>query len=59
MSDDLQGGGGSGSVKNITYDNMRIDNVDWSIEVTRCYGQKNQTLCNEFPVFPSLAILMD
>ncbi|RJE26348.1 Exo-polygalacturonase [Aspergillus sclerotialis] len=49
MSDDLQGGGGSGSVKNITYDNMRIDNVDWSIEVTQCYGQKNQTLCNEFP----------
>lgn len=50
MGEDLQGGGGSGSVKNITYDGMRIDNVDWAIEVTQCYGQKNQTLCNKYPV---------
>ncbi|CAG8321155.1 unnamed protein product [Penicillium nalgiovense] len=49
MSTDLQGGGGSGLVKNITYDGMTVDNVDYAIKVTQCYGQKNLTLCNEFP----------
>lgn len=50
MSADLQGGGGLGSVQNITYDMMTIENVDWAIEVTQCYGQSNMTLCNEYPV---------
>lgn len=50
MSEDLQGGGGLGAVSNITYDKMYIENVDWAIEVTQCYGQKNLTLCNEHPV---------
>lgn len=36
-------------VKNITYDTMFIDNVDYAIEVDQCYGQKNLTLCLEFP----------
>ena len=49
LSGDLQGGGGSGSVKNITYDTMHITNVDYAIEVTQCYGQKNLTLCFEYP----------
>lgn len=49
LSTDLQGGGGSGNVQNITYDTMFVDNVDWAIELTQCYGQKNQTLCNEYP----------
>ncbi|CAG7954195.1 unnamed protein product [Penicillium salamii] len=49
LSTDLQGGGGSGLVKNITFDGMTIDNVDYAIEVTQCYGQKNLTLCNEYP----------
>ncbi|KAL5363878.1 putative exopolygalacturonase X [Aspergillus floccosus] len=49
MSEDLQGGGGGGAVSNITYDQMYIENVDWAIEVTQCYGQKNQTLCNQYP----------
>ncbi|RAL16148.1 putative extracellular exo-polygalacturonase [Aspergillus homomorphus CBS 101889] len=49
LSEDLQGGGGSGRVQNVTYDTAYIDNVDWAIEVTQCYGQKNLTLCNEFP----------
>ncbi|KAL4927563.1 putative extracellular exo-polygalacturonase [Aspergillus undulatus] len=49
MSEDLQGGGGLGSVSNITYDEMYIENVDWAIEITQCYGQKNLTLCNEYP----------
>lgn len=37
-------------MKNIVYDMMTIDNVDYAIEVTQCYGQKNLTLCNEYPV---------
>ena len=52
LSTDLQGGGGFGSVKNITYDTMTINNVDYAIEVTQCYGQKILTLCNEYPVCP-------
>ncbi|KAF2469138.1 pectin lyase-like protein [Lindgomyces ingoldianus] len=49
LSGDLQGGGGLGSVFNITYDTMKISNVDYAIEITQCYGQKNLTLCNQFP----------
>jgi galacturan 1,4-alpha-galacturonidase len=49
LSGDLQGGGGSGAVSNITYDTMAISNVDYAIEITQCYGQKNLTLCNQFP----------
>ncbi|KAF2186461.1 glycoside hydrolase family 28 protein [Zopfia rhizophila CBS 207.26] len=49
LSGDLQGGGGLGSVTNITYDTMAISNVDYAIEITQCYGQKNLTLCNQFP----------
>lgn len=49
LSGDLQGGGGSGRVNNITYDTMSVTNADYAIEVTQCYGQKNLTLCNEFP----------
>jgi len=49
LSGDLQGGGGSGAVKNITYDTMQLSNVDYAIEITQCYGQKNITLCNQFP----------
>ncbi|KAJ4351863.1 Exopolygalacturonase [Didymosphaeria variabile] len=49
LSDDLQGGGGLGAVSNITYDGMILSNVDYAIEITQCYGQKNLTLCNEFP----------
>lgn len=47
LSGDLQGGGGSGAVQNITYDTMVLSNVDYAIEITQCYGQKNITLCNE------------
>ncbi|KKK21829.1 hypothetical protein P175DRAFT_0443178 [Aspergillus ochraceoroseus IBT 24754] len=49
LSEDLQGGGGLGSVSNITYDKMYVENVDWAIEVTQCYGQSNLTLCNKYP----------
>lgn len=47
LSGDLQGGGGSGAVSNITYDGMVLSNVDYAIEITQCYGQKNLTLCNQ------------
>lgn len=49
LSGDLQGGGGTGRVNNITYDTMSIDNVDYAVEITQCYGQKNLTACNEYP----------
>ncbi|KAF1952874.1 pectin lyase-like protein [Byssothecium circinans] len=49
LSGDLQGGGGSGAVSNITYDGMTISNVDYAIQITQCYGQRNLTLCNQFP----------
>ena len=49
LSGDLQGGGGSGRVNNVTYDTMFIDNVDYAIEVDQCYGQSNLTLCLEYP----------
>ena len=49
LSGDLQGGGGSGRVNNITYEDFLVDNVDNAIQVTQCYGQRNFTLCKEFP----------
>ncbi|OCL05527.1 glycoside hydrolase family 28 protein [Glonium stellatum] len=49
LSGDLQGGGGTGAVSNVTYDTMKITNVDYAIEITQCYGQKNLTLCNQYP----------
>ena len=49
LSGDLQGGGGTGHVKNVKYRNYEITNVDYAIEVTQCYGQSNLTLCNEYP----------
>ncbi|KAI1261522.1 polygalacturonase [Xylariaceae sp. FL1019] len=45
----LSGGGGSGYVKNITYENYHSINNDWAIEVNQCYGQSNQTLCELYP----------
>ncbi|KAM0326697.1 hypothetical protein ACHAQA_006568 [Verticillium albo-atrum] len=45
----LSGGGGSGYVENVTYDGLFNTNNDWAIELTQCYGQKNLTLCNEYP----------
>lgn len=50
FQDNLNGGGGLGYVKNVTYDMFYHENNDRAITITQCYGQKNQTLCNEFPV---------
>jgi galacturan 1,4-alpha-galacturonidase len=33
----VDSGGGSGYVKNVTYDTVHINSVDWAIEVTGCY----------------------
>ncbi|TRX98562.1 hypothetical protein FHL15_000636 [Xylaria flabelliformis] len=45
----LSGGGGSGYVKNITYEKYESTNNDWAIEVNQCYGQSNKTLCELYP----------
>ncbi|GFF57893.1 probable exopolygalacturonase X [Aspergillus udagawae] len=45
----LNGGGGSGYVNNVTYDGFFNANNDWAIELTQCYGQNNLTLCNQYP----------
>lgn len=45
----LNGGGGLGHVRNVTYDTLHSINNDRAITITQCYGQKNQTLCQEFP----------
>lgn len=50
FQDLLNGGGGLGRVRNVTYHTFYHDNNDRAITITQCYGQKNQTLCNEFPV---------
>lgn len=49
MSPDLQGGGGSGRVRNITYEDVTVDNVDYALQITQCYGQRNLSLCQEHP----------
>lgn len=49
LSGDLQGGGGTGTVSNITFDTMYINNVDYAIQIDQCYGQDNTTLCLEYP----------
>ncbi|KAH7372208.1 extracellular exo-polygalacturonase-like protein [Cadophora sp. MPI-SDFR-AT-0126] len=45
----LSGGGGRGLVRNVTYDGMWLDNVDYGLTITQCYGQDNETLCFEHP----------
>ncbi|KAG6030429.1 hypothetical protein E4U41_000098 [Claviceps citrina] len=45
----LSGGGGSGHVRNVTYDTFYSASNDWAVEVTQCYGTKNLTLCHENP----------
>lgn len=55
FQDLLNGGGGLGRVRNVTYDTFYHDNNDRAITITQCYGQKNQSICSEFPV--CLAVL--
>lgn len=48
----LDGGGGAGHVKNVTYQILRNENNNWAIEINQCYGQSNTTLCELYPVSP-------
>ncbi|KAM0155250.1 hypothetical protein ACHAQE_006850 [Botrytis cinerea] len=41
-------GGGSGVVRNITYDKMSVSSVDYAIELTSCYMQTTAN-CNAYP----------
>jgi len=49
-SANLKGGGGSGSVRNVTYDGLWLDNVDYGITITQCYGQDDEEECFKHPV---------
>lgn len=46
----LNGGGGWGRVKNVTWDRFFNGGNDRAITITQCYGQKNQSLCYQYPV---------
>lgn len=46
----LNGGGGSGYVRNVTYDGLYNYDNTWAIEINQCYGQSNATLCELYPV---------
>lgn len=45
----MNSGGGSGYVKNVVYDTFDVQNVDWAIEVTGCYTEKNAAACAARP----------
>ncbi|KAF3764846.1 family 28 glycoside hydrolase, partial [Cryphonectria parasitica EP155] len=45
----LDGGGGSGYVRNVTYQILNNTDNTWAIEVNQCYGQSNETLCELYP----------
>ncbi|CAK7236998.1 hypothetical protein SBRCBS47491_009827 [Sporothrix bragantina] len=42
-------GGGSGYVRNITYEKMTVHNNDQVVALTQCYGVSDQSVCNEYP----------
>lgn len=46
----LTGGGGRGLVRNVTYDGMFLDNVDYGLTITQCYGQDDEEECFRHPV---------
>ncbi|KAF1362507.1 extracellular exo-polygalacturonase-like protein [Lizonia empirigonia] len=45
----LTGGGGRGLVRNMTYDGMVLDNVDYGLTITQCYGQDDEDECFKHP----------
>lgn len=49
-SGNLVGGGGRGLVQNVTYDTMWLDNVDYGLTITQCYGQDDEEECFKHPV---------
>ncbi|KAK7702698.1 hypothetical protein SLS57_011249 [Botryosphaeria dothidea] len=48
-SANLVGGGGTGLVRNVTYDTMWLDNVDYGLTITQCYGQDDEEECFKHP----------
>lgn len=54
-SQSLTGGGGRGLVRNVTYDGMFLDNVDYGLTITQCYGQDDEEECFKHPVSLALA----
>ncbi|KAI5303320.1 hypothetical protein KEM56_007674 [Ascosphaera pollenicola] len=45
-------GGGTGHVKNVTYENIHNNGNEWGIEITQCYalkGHNTQDTCNKHP----------
>lgn len=46
----LTGGGGRGLVRNVTFDGMFLDNVDYGLTITQCYGQDDEEECFRHPV---------
>ncbi|KAI9150822.1 Exopolygalacturonase X-2 [Paramyrothecium foliicola] len=45
----LGGGGGSGYVRNVTYERFHNDNNDGAIKIDQCYGERNATRCALYP----------
>jgi galacturan 1,4-alpha-galacturonidase len=45
----LDSGGGNGFVRNVTYDELTVTNVDWAIEVTGCYTVSDLADCASRP----------
>lgn len=50
------GGGGVGFVRNVTYEDFRVDNNDAALKIDQCYGAINASQCL---LFPSTMILED
>jgi galacturan 1,4-alpha-galacturonidase len=42
-------GGGTGRVRNVTYDLFHVQNDDYAIEINQCYGQNNLIACRQSP----------
>jgi galacturan 1,4-alpha-galacturonidase len=59
FQENLNGGGGLGYVRNVTYDGFYNENNDNAITITQCYGQSNQTLCNEHPVRTHVVLYLE
>jgi len=42
-------GGGSGYVQNVTFEDFYVNNVDYPIYLTQCYGSNSTDACAEYP----------
>lgn len=43
-------GGGSGYIRNVTYDTFQAIDVPYAIAIDQCYDYDNETYCNQYPV---------